>query len=122
MRRFDYQRFIVVFAVSLFVAGPVAACLCTDWAMADMSCCPDGAMGGGDYDTPDPVSSEPACEFVPGNPIPASSPDLPVALLGASTFPVPAAARAPPLIIPAHHEQRYDSSPPIYLLTLRIRD
>jgi hypothetical protein len=123
MRRLGFQRFVIAFAVSLFVVGPVAACICIDgpMAMADMPCCPDGPMDGSDFDTPGPFFTDVACDFVPGNPIPASPTDLPAALVGASHFPAPVNARAPPPVL-APPERYSDSSPPIYLITLRIRD
>ena len=89
--------------------------------MADMPCCPDDSNGNGDRDTGATPGLEPTCERVPGNPIPSSAPDFPAVLLGADDHLAALRARAPPSVV-LLPERQFDNAPPIYLITLRIRD
>lgn len=120
MGRRSLRTFIAFLAIGIFAAGPIAACICVDTTMADMSCCPDGTMDNADQQVPDPMDANSGCEFVPGNPLPGSMPDLPaIAAIANALFPQ-IAIRGPPTI-PVPSKEVSAPAPPIYLTTLRLR-
>lgn len=120
LRRFG--RIVVTCVVmGLLYTGPVAACICVGEPMPDMRCCPDEPQGQ-DQTTPKPtnLASHTSCAFVPADLLPSSSPDLPTPI--AITFaPLPEwSPRAPPSAWSPASPEPHDS-PPIYLVTLRLR-
>jgi hypothetical protein len=112
---------IAFLAAGLLVAGPVAACICVDTQMAEMPCCPDGSMGDespmSDFDA---QAVDPACQPVSASPLPAGPKDLPAALPFVTLSYPDFAPRAPPACL-GPHDRAADTSPPIYLVTLRLR-
>lgn len=120
MGRRRLRSFFACLVIGLFAAGPIAACICVDTAMADMPCCPDGAMGDAEHQLPDPMDADTSCEFVPGNPLSGSLPDLPATAANAiAQFPRVAVRGPPGIFVPWKDVSA--SKPPIYLTTLRLR-
>lgn len=113
---------IAFLAAGLLVAGPVAACICVDTQMTEMPCCPDASLGDEspmpDFDA---QAADPTCQPVSASSLPAGPKDLPAAAPPFTTLAYPDyAPRAPPAYL--HPDARAtDTSPPIYLITLRLR-
>jgi len=113
---------IAFLATGLVVAGPVAACICVDDNMAEMPCCPDGSMGDESPMTDfDAQAADMACQLVPASPLPSSPHDLPEAPLVVDLAYPDFAPRAPPTCLRPDYRGA-TTSPPIYLVTLRLRD
>jgi hypothetical protein len=112
---------IAFLAAWLLVAGPVAACICVDTQMAEMPCCPDSSMSDEspmpDFDAP---AADLTCQPVSASPLPASPNDLPAALPFVTLSYPDFAPRAPPAYLRPVYRAA-DTSPPIYLVTLRLR-
>ncbi|HEX5059408.1 MAG TPA: hypothetical protein VFV99_08620, partial [Kofleriaceae bacterium] len=111
---------ILLAAAGVAYAGPVAACLCVDGPADEMPCCPDDVQQQDHSNCPQPDSEVAvACDTVPADLLPAGTQDLspPVAISAALP---PWAVHGPPVwsitTSPPHHH-----SPPIYLVTLRLR-
>src|SRR5882672_1507657 len=101
-------------------AGPVAACVGCAHAATEMPCCPDQAPDHSNCALPDSQAGT-VCDPVPAQLLAGGSFDLsvPVAISNA-VVPLWSAARAPPVPIPIRRLANH--SPPIYLVTLRLRN
>lgn len=112
---------IVGAAAVLLHVGPVAACVCADVPAPSMPCCPDEPQGSGHGDhglaAADGYS---ACELVAADVAGTSKQELPTPIYIASAA-SPLWAHGPPVVRPATPRALYES-PPIYLVTLRLRN
>jgi hypothetical protein len=108
--------------MGLLYAGPVAACICVDEPMPEMPCCPDdGQDENQTIPLPADIASYSSCAFVPADLLPSSSPDLP-APVAIAFAPLPEwSSHVPPSALIPSPPERHDS-PPIYLVTLRLRN
>jgi hypothetical protein len=116
-----FSRILILLAVAAVVyAGPVAACVCAAELAPEMSCCPDDAQ---QQDRSDCMQSDSAasavCDPVPADLLAAGMPDLspPIAIAAA---PPPWSVHGPPPAALATSPPPHDS-PPVYLVTLRLR-
>jgi hypothetical protein len=112
---------ILAAAAVLLHAGPVAACVCADAPAPAMPCCPDEPQGSthGDHGlaTTERYS---ACEVSAAELLVGSSPELPAPIWIAAEGP-PLWTHGPPVAQTAARPAAYES-PPIYLVTLRLRN
>ena len=111
---------ILLAAAGVAYAGPVAACLCVAEPMDEMPCCPDDAQQQDHSNCAQPDSAvSAACDPVPTDLLPVGTQDLSPPIAISAALP-PRSVRGPPASSiatpPPHHD-----SPPIYLLTLRLR-
>jgi hypothetical protein len=114
------RHLIALAAVCVMYAGPVVACVCTAQAAMEMPCCPDQqASDHSNCTLPDSVVGD-VCDPVPADVLSGGSFDLspPVAIF-AGLLPLWSSARPPPVPIPTRSLTNH--SPPIYLVTLRLR-
>ena len=119
MRRLG-RTVVLLLTLGVLYSGPVAACVCADDLMPAMPCCPDqpdfGHSGLGLLD-----SHVTACNPAPANLLPAASPELPAAIAISSAAPPGWPTHGPPpILVPADPGPHI--SPPIYLVTLRLRN
>ena len=112
----------VLAAMAVLYAGPVAACICVDQPMPEMPCCPDDRQDS-DQATqlPANLASSSDCTFVPADLLPSGPQDLPSPVAISSVIPPEWSLRAPPEPWVHRSPPRYHS-PPIYLVTLRLRN
>jgi hypothetical protein len=116
-----FSRVLVLLAAAGVVyAGPVAACLCAAEPVRQMPCCPDDAQQQDQSDCRQPDSQANAvCDPVPVDLLAAGTLDLspPIAISAAlPSWSVHGPPRAALATFPPPHD-----SPPIYLITLRLR-
>jgi hypothetical protein len=116
-----FARTLILLAVAgVAYAGPVAACVCAADAMDEMPCCPDNLQHHGQSNCPQPDSGVNAvCDPAPADFLSAGSLDLslPIAISAAlRLWFVP----GPPISSIATSPSPHDS-PPIYLITGRLR-
>ena len=116
------SRLLILFAAAgVAYAGPVAACVCFAEPMEEMPCCPDDARQQDHSNCAQPDSAvNAACDPVPADLLSAAgTQDLspPVAISAALP---PWSVRGPPASSSATSPPPHDS-PPIYLITLRLR-
>jgi len=116
MRRLANSMLLLT-ALGVLCSGPVAACVCADEPMPSMPCCPD-----------DPEPMHPshggfgaqiaaACDPLPADILAPSMPELPqLAAVAAPLWITHAPASLPYAAAPEPN-----ASPPLYLLTLRLR-
>jgi hypothetical protein len=119
LRRFA-SPILVLGALGILFSGPVAACVCADEPVAPMPCCPEdgGSAGHADHGVLPDVDR--ACDPQSADALRPGSPDLPQPVVFANELPfwhTSDAPAQPPLVEPAPY-----NSPPIYLLTLRLRN
>ena len=107
-------------ALGIVYAGPVAACVCADGPVTAMPCCPDDAQPPGDANHHAPAEVDIACDPLSAEALLPSVPDIPQTVAVSSELPpwltVDPPERAAPAYLP-----RY-GGPPIYLVTLRLRN
>ena len=117
----SFRWFVAFAALCLAYAGPVAACVCAKGAPVDMPCCPD--QHGSDQSNCQQPDSDAAaaCDPAPAHVLASVSFDVsfPVANFAAAS-PLWSAHGPPPVPIP--HRQSVHDCPPIYLVTLRLRN
>ena len=111
----------VLAAMAVLYAGPVAACICVDQPMPEMPCCPGDPQDSEATQLPADLASYSDCTFVPADLLPCGPQDLPSPVAISSAIPPEWSPRAPPeprlRTSPTHYH-----SPPIYLVTLRLRN
>ena len=111
---------LVLAALGILCAGPVAACVCADEPVMPMPCCPEDAGSSGHADHHAQPDVDQPCDPPAADALLPGSPDFPQPVAFANELPpwhtsdLPAQA---PLVEPAPYD-----SPPIYLLTLRFRN
>jgi hypothetical protein len=112
----------VLAAMAVLYAGPIAACICVDEPMPAMPCCPDDLQDS-DQATqlPADLASYSDCTFVPADLLPSGPQDLPSPIAISSAIPPEWSPRAPPEPR-IHRSPTHCYSPPIYLVTLRLRN
>lgn len=112
----------VLAAMGILYSGPVAACICIDEPMPEMPCCPDDPQDS-DRAThlPADLASYSNCAFVPSDLLPSGAQDLPSPVAISSAVPPEWSPRAPPEPWVRRSLADYPS-PPIYLVTLRLRN
>jgi hypothetical protein len=118
-----FARVLTVLAtMAVLYTGPVAACICVDEPMPEMPCCPDDPQDS-DQATqmPADLASYSDCTFVPADLLPSGPQDLPPPVAISSAVPPEWWPRAPPEPWVRRSPTRYPS-PPIYLVTLRLRN
>jgi hypothetical protein len=122
LRLSRFSRLLLTLAaLCVMYAGPVAACVCAMDSATDMPCCPD--QQGSDQSNciqPDAQAGT-VCDPVPAHALTSVSFDL---SLPAANFASPLAlwsAHGPPTV-PIPIRYRVPDSPPIYLVTLRLRN
>jgi hypothetical protein len=117
-----FTRILLVGAAAVLLhVGPVAACVCTDAPAPSMPCCPDEPEGKGHGDHGYPATEGySACELVAVDVAGASKQELPAPICIASA-PSPLWVHGPPVVRQATQQAPYES-PPIYLVTLRLRN
>lgn len=113
---------VLLLILSVVYSGPVAACVCADEPMPEMPCCPDDPQRADHSDSMHTgFAFDPACEPAPADVLPAGTQDIPAPAAISSGAPPPWLTHGPPAVqIPAFPEP-FDS-PPIYLVTLRLRN
>lgn len=118
-RRFA-RTFAVCAAMGLLYAGPVVACICVDEPMPAMPCCPDGPHDS-DRTTQVPanVASYADCTLVPADPLPSGPQDLPSPVAIPIATPTVWSDPGPPARLLRSSEPH--ESPPVYLVTQRLR-
>jgi hypothetical protein len=120
MQRFG-RAILFALAFAILYSGPVAACVCAgDQPMSAMPCCPDQADHAGQHDLGMPASLDTACGPVAVSLLPAGVQDVP-AIVAPEPAPEPWRNRAPPPL-PAIAPRPPLDTPPIYLVTLRLRN
>jgi hypothetical protein len=111
---------ILAAAAVLLHAGPVAACVCADAPAPSMPCCPDEPQGSTHGDHGLAAEGYSACEVAPAAVVGTGKQELPAPIGIASVAP-PLWAHGPPDAQPSASPAPYES-PPIYLVTLRLRN
>jgi len=86
-----------------------------------MPCCPDEPQDAGHSNLGSPHSVDAACDPAPADVLPASSQDLPAPIAIPSATPPAWLSHGPPAA-PALAFQQPFAAPPIYLVTLRLRN
>jgi hypothetical protein len=116
------RTFAVFTAMGLLYAGPVAACICVDEPMPAMPCCPDDPQDSDQttHASPD-LTSYSACTLVPADLLPSGPQDLPSPVAISGTAALEWSPRAPPAVWVPRPQEPHES-PPIYLVTLRLRN
>jgi hypothetical protein len=121
MQRFG-RAFVFLLAFAILYSGPVAACVCAgDQSMPTMPCCPDQAHHAGQHDLGVPPSLVASCGPVAVGLLPASIQDAPAPVAIVATSPEPWRTRGPPPL-PTVRPRTPLGAPPIYLVTLRLRN
>ena len=115
------RTLVIVVVAAILHAGPVAACVCADQMPPDMPCCPDQPQDARHFNAGLPNSMDVACSPVAAELLQSGTQDLPApAALPTSirrawiTHGPPPLALRPPAV---PHD-----TPPIYLVTLRLRN
>jgi hypothetical protein len=112
---------VIVVVAAILHAGPVAACVCADQMPPDMPCCPDQPQDTGHSNVGLPHSMNVVCSPVSADLVPAGTQDLPAPLALPTSIPPAWMTHGPPLLAlrapPVPHD-----TPPIYLVTLRLRN
>jgi hypothetical protein len=119
LRRLE-QAILVVAALGILYSGPLAACVCADPPPASMPCCADDPQPSAHADHHSQPDVQAACDPLAADALPPSSPDFPQTLALWNDVPLWLAsdppARAQQVELPPY------ASPPIYLVTLRLRN
>jgi hypothetical protein len=113
---------VLVLLTAVLFGGPVAACLCMeDMSMAAMPCCPDQPAASDHGEAGMPTELTAAC-------VPPSGDGL---LIEAVELPAPAAIAPsgipdrrgldPPRLTASPASRAFESGPPLYLTTRRLR-
>lgn len=115
-------KWLVAFgALCVAFAGPVAACVCAKGAPMDMPCCPDQhGSNQSNCDQPD-FHGAGVCNPMPAHGVSSVSFDVCFAVANFAAASPLWSARGPPLVPIPHRQSVYDY-PPIYLVTLRLRN
>jgi hypothetical protein len=119
LRRLE-RAILLVTALGILYSGPVAACVCADVPVASMPCCADDPQPSGHANHHPQSDVQAACDPLAADTLPPSSSDLPQ--------PVALSNEAPPWLAsdPPDRAQLVElppyASPPIYLVTLRLRN
>jgi hypothetical protein len=111
----------VLIALGILCSGPVAACVCPDEPVHAMPCCPDdvGSPDQSRHDQPDSMSAA-DCAPQSADLLVVGSQDVPPPVGISGGAPPPRLTHDPPPTRVLAVQQPYDS-PPIYLVTLRLR-
>lgn len=117
LRRYAAPTLVLAMLGALF-AGPAAACLCADEPMPAMPCCPDEPEPS--HQPKDACATQVAatCEAMGVDALLPSTPDSPQPATGIAT----ARYEHTPSLSPAVPIPEPYASPPIYLVTLRLRN
>ena len=116
----SFRWLIALAALCVAYAGPVAACVCAKGAPMDMPCCPDQHADQSNCQQPDSHAAA-VCEPAAAQVLSSVSFDV---YVPAANFAVASplwSVHGPPLL-PTPHPQSVHDSPPIYLVTLRLRN
>ena len=119
--RFRLHRTLIAsMLLGILCTGPVAACICADVPMPPMPCCPDDAGSGHDHHALGAAAGDENCdatsiEQVSG----AKYGSLP--LMAAASHAAPIARLPRPTRLSSAPRPKPHPSPPIYLVTLRLR-
>jgi len=112
---------VLTLAFGILYSGPVAACVCADTIMPAMPCCPDAPQDSGVANVGLPVAFVSACDPAPADLLPSGSLELPAPSAISTVAPPPWQTHPPSAAVaPKLPEPRSD--PPIYLVTLRLRN
>jgi hypothetical protein len=111
---------VALAAFCVLYAGPVAACVCAMDSMPEMPCCPDQGPDVSDCAQPDAQVGS-ACDPLSADALTSASFDF-VGLPAWVAAPIRLwSTNGPPRVpIPDRHLIRHD--PPLYLVTLRLRN
>lgn len=116
-----FARTLILLAVAgVAYAGPLAACVCAAEPMDEMPCCPDDAQQHGQSPCTQPNEMNAPCDAVPADLLAAGSQDLSPPIAISAALPSSWLAHGPPLTSIATTPPPHDS-PPIYLITGRLR-
>src|SRR5262245_31224538 len=116
------RALVLLLAFAILYSGPVAACVCAgDPSMPAMPCCPDQAQHAGQHDLGLPPSLGASCAPAAVSLLPASVQDVPPPAAIAAVAPEPWRTRGPPPL-PSIAPRSPLGAPPIYLVTLRLRN
>ena len=112
----------VLAAIAVLYAGPIAACICVDQPMPELPCCPDDPRDSDQAaQLPADLASYSGCTFVPADLLPSGPQDLPSPVAISSAIPPEWSPRTPPEPRVRRSPTHYHF-PPIYLVTLRLRN
>ena len=122
IKRFG-QAIVLLLAMSILYSGPVAACVCADEAPAPaMPCCPDDPQSSDHTNLAHPgFAFDAACEPAAADLLPAGSQDIPAPVVISSGAPPAWLTHGPPAAPVLVFPEPFDT-PPIYLVTLRLRN
>ena len=114
-------RWLVAFAaLCVAYAGPVAACVCAKGTPMEMPCCPDQHADQSNRQQPDSQAAA-ACDPAPAHVVSSVALDVSVPVANFAAASPLWSAHGPPLA-PMPHRPSVHDSPPIYLVTLRLRN
>ena len=116
LRRF-VNPILILAALGVLCSGPVAACVCADEPMPAMPCCPDDPQPSYPDDGSDAQVAA-ACDPLAADVL---APSLPDYAQPAAVAVAPWITHAPASLPRAAAPEPY-ASPPIYLVTLRLRN
>jgi len=115
------RTLVIVVVAAILHAGPVAACVCADQMPPEMPCCPDQPQDTGHFNAGLPHSLDATCSPVATELLSVGTQDLPAPLALPTSIPGAWMTHGPPPLAlrppPAPH-----NTPPIYLVTLRLRN
>ena len=116
------RTFAICTAVGVLCAGPIAACICVDEPMPAMPCCPDEPQDSKQTThAPADLASYSDCAVVPADLLPPGPQDFPSPIAISSAAAPEWLPRAPPAVWLPRSREPY-VSPPIYLVTQRLRN
>ena len=112
----------LLITLGILCSGPVAACVCAEEPAPAMPCCPDDpqSLDHSKHGQPNSVIDT-ACDPMSADLLSAGSQDLPPPIGISSATQPPWSTHGPPSPRILALQQPYDS-PPIYLVTLRLRN
>jgi hypothetical protein len=120
MRSRLHRTLVAFMMLGILCTGPVAACICADAPMPPMPCCPDDAGSGHDHHALGAAADDAGCAATSIEQASGAKYDG-MPLMAAVSHAAPIATLPRPIRLSSAPRLKPHPSPPIYLVTLRLR-